>query len=45
MKDSDFDPDFDSNLEMDKGNQIIDAEPSSTIATTKIQAKDLQEME
>ena len=40
MKSSEFDPDFDSDLEMDKGKLIIDAKPSATVTTTQIQPKD-----
>ena len=36
MKDSNLDMDSNSNSKMDKGKQIIDVEPSATIATTKI---------
>ena len=45
MKSAKLDPDSDSNSEMDKGNQIIDAEPSATIATTKIQPEYPEESE
>ena len=36
MKSSELDSDFESDLEMDKRKQIIDVEPSATIATTQI---------
>jgi hypothetical protein len=45
MKSSKLDLDCDSNSEMEKGKQIINTEPSFTIATTKIQPKDLEETE
>lgn len=44
MKASELDLDFISDSEMDKGKKIIDAEPSATIATTKIQPEDLEEL-
>ena len=45
IKSSKLDPDSDSNSEMDKRKQIINAEPSATIATTKIQQEDPKELE
>jgi hypothetical protein len=45
MKASELDLDFDSDSKMDKGKQINDAEPSSIVATTKIQPEDLKEPE
>ena len=36
MKASYLDLDFESDSDMEKGKQIIDTEPSSTIATTQI---------
>jgi hypothetical protein len=33
------------NLEQDKGKQIIDVEPSATIAITKIQLEESEELE
>ena len=45
MKSLELDPDFDSDSEMDKGKQIVDAKPSATIATTHIQPEDLEEPE
>ena len=43
MKSLNLDLDCDSDLVMDKGKQIIDVEPSSTIATTQIQPEDPEE--
>ena len=45
MKSSELYPDSDSDSEMEKGKQIIDAEPSATVATTQIQPEDPEEME
>ena len=45
MKSLELDPDSDSNSEMDKGKQIIDVEPSATVATTQIQLEDPEELE
>ena len=36
---------LDSNLGVDEGKKIIDMEPNDTIATTKIQPKELEEFE
>ena len=44
MKSSELDPDSDSNSKMDKGKQIIDTKPSATVATTKIQPEDPEEL-
>jgi hypothetical protein len=38
---SDFDSNYD--LQSDKGKQIIDAKPSVTITTTKVQPEELEE--
>ena len=45
MKSSGLDSDSDFDSKMDKGKQIIDVEPSATVATTQIQPKDLDEPE
>ena len=45
MKALELDMDSDSNSKMDKGKQIINAEPSSTISTTHIQPEDPEELE
>ena len=45
MKASVLDVDSDSDLEMDKGKQTIDVEPSATVATTKVQLEDPEESE
>ena len=45
MKSLELDLKSDSNLEMDKGKQIINVEPSATIATTQIKPEDLEESE
>ena len=45
MKSSELDPDSDFDSEMEKGKQIINAQPSATVATTKIQPEDLEESE
>ena len=37
MKSSGLDSDSDSETELDKGKQIIDAEPNATVATAQIQ--------
>jgi hypothetical protein len=34
MKSSELDPDSDSEIELDQGKRIIDAEPNATVATT-----------
>lgn len=43
MKVLELDLDSNSDSETDKRNQIIDAEPSATVATTKIQPEDPEE--
>jgi hypothetical protein len=43
MKASESDPGSDSDSEPDKGKWIIDAEPSATVATTKIQPNEPEE--
>ena len=45
LKASESDPDSNSDSEMEKGKQIIDAEPNSTIATSQIQPEDPVETE
>jgi hypothetical protein len=45
MKSSELDPNSDSDLEMDKRKQIINVEPSATIATSQIQLEDPEEPE
>jgi len=42
---SESNPSFDSNSELDKAKQIIDAEPNATVATTKIHPNKLEESE
>ena len=43
MKSSELDLESNSDSEMEKGKQIIDAEPSAIVATTHIQLEDLEE--
>jgi hypothetical protein len=45
MKASKLDLDSESESELEKGKQIIDIEPSATVATTKIQPEDPKESE
>jgi hypothetical protein len=45
VKSSESDAGSDSESEPEKGRQIIDAEPSATVATTKIQPSELDEPE
>jgi hypothetical protein len=45
LKEKESDPGSDSNSEHNKGKQIIDAEPTATIATTKIQPEEPEEPE
>jgi hypothetical protein len=45
MKASESDPGSNSDSEPDKGKQIIDAEPSATVTTTKIQPNEPEESE
>ena len=45
MKASKLDPNSNSDSEMDKGKQIIDVEPSATVAATQIQPKGLENPE
>jgi hypothetical protein len=45
MKSSESDVDSDFDSELNKGKQIIDAEPSVTIATTKVQPEEPEEPE
>ena len=42
---SDLEPWFNSDSELEKGEQIIDAEPSVTIATIKVQLAEPKELE
>jgi hypothetical protein len=42
---SESNPSFDSDSELDKAKQIIDAEPNATVATTKIHPNKLEESE
>ena len=45
LKVSESDLDFDPVSNMDKGNKIIDVEPSAIVVTTQIQPKYLEEPE
>lgn len=45
IKASKLDLDFDSDLELDKGRNIINLEPSATVATTQIYPDDPEELE
>ena len=45
LKSSELELDSDSDSKMDKGKQIIDAEPIATVATTQIQPEDPEEPE
>jgi hypothetical protein len=45
VKASESDAGFDSKLELERGRQIIDAEPSATISTTKLQPDEPDEPE
>ena len=45
MKSSVLDPDSNSDSEMDKGKNIINAERSATVATTQIHPEDPEETE
>jgi hypothetical protein len=40
VKEKESKPDLDSSLKNNKGKQIIDAEPTATIATTTIQLEE-----
>jgi hypothetical protein len=43
LKASESKVDFDSKSNLEGGKQIIDVEPSSTVATTKVQPSELEE--
>jgi hypothetical protein len=45
VKASKLDADYDSELEPERGRQIIDTEPSATVATTKLQPGEPDEPE
>jgi hypothetical protein len=45
MKASESDPGSNSDSDLDKGKHIIDAEPSATVATTKVQPNEPEESE
>jgi hypothetical protein len=45
VKASELDADSDSEIEIERGRRIIDAEPSATVATTKLQPGELDEPE
>ena len=45
MKDSESDAGSDSKSESERGSQIIDVEPSATVATTKLQPNEPDEPE
>jgi hypothetical protein len=45
LKASDSNVGYESEYEPNKGKQIIDVEPSATIATTKIQPSEPEELE
>jgi hypothetical protein len=45
VKASESDAGFDSESKPERGRQIIDAEPSATVATTKLQPGELDEPE
>jgi hypothetical protein len=45
LKEKESDLDSDSDSEQDKEKQIIDVEPSATVATTKIQPDGLEDLD
>jgi hypothetical protein len=45
VKASESDVGFNSESKLEKGRRIIDAEPNATVATTKIQPGELDELE
>ena len=45
MKSSELDLDSDSEIEPDKGKQIIDSKPNATVATAQIQPMELEDSE
>lgn len=45
LKALESEPNIDSNSELYKGKKIFEVEPSSTIATTKIQSTGIEELE
>jgi hypothetical protein len=45
MKSCESNADFDSEPELERGRQIIDVEPSATVATTKLQHGEPDETE
>jgi hypothetical protein len=45
VKASESDADYDSELELERGRQIIDVEPSATVSTTKLHLGEPDELE